>query len=380
MGKRKQARRRINETYQRINMKKIVILGSTGSIGTQTLEIVRANPGEFEILGLCAHGNKQLLAEQAAEFKSKHVLLLSEAKNPEQELERLAATAEVDLVVNAISGYAGLLPTYAACKAGKNIALANKESIVMAGELIMPLAKKTGAQIFPIDSEHSAIWQALAGAKNDDIEKIILTASGGPFWGKNKKELEKVTPEQALNHPTWKMGKKVSVDSATLMNKAFEIIEARWLFDIPAEKIDVSIHRQSIVHSFVQFTDGNMIAVMARPNMSVPISYALFYPNRMGNALPRVDLQNLNLTFEKPDYSLLPGPKLACELLKTGGIMPAALCVADEIAVNKFLNGQMSFLGIYDLINRVIGQIKNEKLSIATLKELPQKINSLIES
>jgi 1-deoxy-D-xylulose-5-phosphate reductoisomerase len=356
-------------------MKKLIILGSTGSIGTQTLDRVRAHPGEFQIIGLVAHHNKDLFDKQVKEFNPRYSVLTSEVEDPEKALTDLACTPEADLIVNAISGFAGLMPTYAAVKAGKKIALANKESLVMAGELIMKLARETGAQILPIDSEPSAIWQllgnnAMVREPHHDIEKIILTASGGPFFGSYRERLTDVAPEQALRHPTWKMGPKITIDSATLVNKAFEIIETRWLFDVPPEKIDVTIHRQSKVHSFVQFNDGNLAAILAEPDMRVAISYALFYPKRVKNNLPRVDLSKLSLTFEKPDYSVFEGPKLAYEVLKQGGIMPAVFCAADEVAVKKFLSGEISFLEIYDFVKEALRMAKNEELTIEAVQEL----------
>lgn len=395
-------------------MKTLVILGSTGSIGAQTLEVVRQNPAEFRIVGLTANSNEELLKKQAREFGVKHVLLASNrpsrssarqlmsrrnvgtplCENSRKELMDFAQMPEADLVVNAVSGSAGLMLTYAACKAGKKIALANKESLVMAGELIMSLASQTGAQILPVDSEMSALWQILdsrcyleqcypelvSGSKLDsgsspgmtteDVEKLFLTASGGPFYGWKREDLQKVTPKQALNHPTWKMGGKISVDSATLMNKALEIIEARWLFNVPPEKIDVLIHRQSIVHSLVQFNDGSTQAVLAAPDMKIPISYALHYPERRVNNFPRVDFSKLQLTFENPDYSIFEGPKLAYEVLKEGGIMPAVLCLADEIAVSKFRAGEIPFFGIYDFIKRALSRVKNTALSFEALEDL----------
>ncbi len=358
-------------------MKKIIILGSTGSIGMQTLDVIKAHPDEFEVVGLSAHNNVDLFKRQVEEFQPKYVVLAG--KESEKELMELARAKDADLVVNAISGYAGLMPTYAACEAKKTLALANKESLVMAGELIMETARKAGAKILPIDSEPSAIWQALGGGdlpcaaeKNADreIEKITLTASGGPFWGRSREELQNVTQAQALNHPTWKMGKRISVDSATLMNKGFEIIETHWLFDVPAEKLDISIHRQSAVHSFVQFVDGNIVAILGATDMRVPISYALFYPKRIKNSLPRLAFSNLSLTFKTPDFSLFKGPELAYRALEEGGIMAAALCMADEIAVNKFLIGEIAFLEIYDFIGDTLRRVKNEKLSLNAIKNL----------
>lgn len=360
-------------------MKRIIILGATGSVGTQTLDVIRAHPDEFEVIGLSAHENAALFEKQVREFHPKYVLQTVMSENPGQELSALAAAPDADLIVNAISGSAGLLPAYAAIKAGKKIALANKESLVMAGELLMSLAAKTGAEIIPIDSEPSAIWQMIDGrrkgtGRNEEVEKIILTASGGPFWKWKKEELDGVSANQALKHPTWEMGEKVTIDSATLMNKAFEIIETRWLFNITPEKIDVAVHRQSIVHSFVAWNDGNTSAILSSPDMKIPISYALFYPERRANALPRINFSQLQLTFEKPDYSLFEGPKLAYEVLAAGGIMPAVFCLADEIAVNKFLRGEISFFGIYNFIKRALDKVKNIPLTIEAVNELSQRI------
>ncbi|MBI2638571.1 1-deoxy-D-xylulose-5-phosphate reductoisomerase [Candidatus Peregrinibacteria bacterium] len=393
-------------------MKKIIILGSTGSIGTQTLDVIRANPDEIQVLGLSAHENTDLFERQVREFRPKYVVQTSFSENPQEALMSLAQTADADLIVNALTGSAGLMPTYAAVKVGKTIALANKESLVMAGELIIKLAGETGAQILPIDSEMNAIWQmignkhsnlekrglGLVGSQSErtkgrgepanagleggnrrfphkqNIEKIILTASGGPFWKWKREELEKVTAAQAIKHPTWKMGEKVSIDSATLMNKAFEIIETRWLFDIPAEKIEAVIHRQSIVHSFVQFIDGNTAAILSQPDMRIPISHALFYPARAKRAPSHLDVTQQTLTFEKPDFSLFEGPKLAYEVLQAGGILPAVFCMADEIAVKKFIAGEISFLGMYDFIKRALSKIQNAPLSLEALRELSLQI------
>lgn len=352
-------------------MKNIVILGSTGSIGTQTLDVIRANPGEFKIIGLSAHENTELFERQAREFEPRHALLTSMSENSAAALEALATLPEADIIVNAVGGSAGLAPTIAAVKAGKRLALANKESLVMAGELVMKIAAETGAQILPIDSEPSAVWQMLRHCeRRNDIEKVILTASGGPFWKWKREELELVTKEQAVKHPTWKMGEKISVDSATLMNKAFEIIEARWLFDLESSKIDVVIHRQSIVHALVQFRDGNTQAVLSQPDMRIPIGAALFRPDRAPRAPSSLDFSELQLTFEKPDYSIFEGPKLAYEVLAAGGIMPAAFCLADEIAVQKFIRGEIPFLGIYDYIKRALERVKNMPLSFEALEDL----------
>lgn len=381
--------RYIFRVYHNTHMKRLVLLGSTGSIGTQTLDVVRSHPGEFQVIGLSSHKGGPLFDAQVEEFQPRYVVQTSVSENPQAALSALAATSEADLIINALSGSVGLAPTLAACKAGKRIALANKESLVMAGELIMKEAAKTGAQILPIDSEPSAIWQILqaspaaAGLNNSalppaqpflsgyqNIKKIILTASGGPFWGWRRVALKDVTSAQALKHPTWKMGEKVSIDSATLMNKAFEIIEARWLFDIPAEKIDVVVHRQSIVHSLVQYEDGNTLAVMSPPDMRTPISFALFYPTRAKRAFSSLDLSKLTLTFEHPDFTIFRGPRLAYEVIEAGGIMPAVFCVADEIAVQKFLQGEISFLEIYDCIHRALEQVKNTSLSLESIAEI----------
>lgn len=363
-------------------MKKIIILGSTGSIGRQTLDVIRANPGDFQVIGLSARKNVELLESQTREFKPKYVIRTSVTENPEQALASLASAPDADLIVNAISGYSGLMPTYAACKAGKRIALANKESLVMAGELLVDTANKTGAQILPIDSELSAVWRILRNTEVDSevingqtfTEKIILTASGGPFWKWRTEELKAVSASQALKHPTWKMGEKVTIDSATLMNKAFEIIGAKWLFNMPSDKIEVVVHRQSLVHSLVQFADGNIEAVLGPADMRIPICDVLYYPDRSYNKLPRLDFSQLQLTFDAPDYSVFEGPRLAYDVLAAGGIMPAVLCLADEIAVDKFLSGEISFLGIYDFIKRAISRVKNTRLSIKEIAGLKQRL------
>lgn len=377
-------------------MKRVVLLGSTGSIGTQVLEVIQANSEELKVVGLSAHANKKLFNAQVQEFGPQYSLLTSQSENPEQALSDLAQTPEADLIINAITGVAGLLPTYAAVKAGKKIALANKESMVMAGELLTSLAKKTGAEIIPIDSELSALLQIIGGGESiftaaedasgkrggkniqNFIEKVILTASGGPFRGFSRKQIQSVTPQQALQHPIWKMGEKISIDSATLMNKAFEIIEARWLFAIPPEKIEAVIHRQSIVHGLVEWVDSNISAVLSAPDMKIAIAYALFYPKRQKNKLsniPRLSLSGKSFTFETPDYSIFEGPKLAHEVLQEGGILPAVFCLADEIAVKKFLKGEISFLGIYDFIKHALSKVKNMPLSIEALREVELRLN-----
>lgn len=352
-------------------IKRIVILGSTGSVGTQTLDVVRAHPEEFEVIGLSAHENVVLFDAQVHEFRPRHVLQTATCENPDQALSALASLHEADLIVNAISGHAGLAPTYAACLAGKNIALANKESLVMAGQLIMQTATANGATILPVDSEPAAIWQMLRAApQNQKLEKVILTASGGPFWKWKREELVNVEAGQALKHPTWKMGEKVSIDSATLMNKAFEILETSALFELSSSQIDVTVHRQSMVHAMIQWTDGNMSAILSPPDMRIPISCALFYPNSFESKYPKLNLEDLHLSFEKPDYSIFKGPRLAHEVLQEGGILPAALCITDEIAVGKFLRGEIPFLGIYDFIESALSNVKNVALSLDAIREL----------
>ncbi|MBN2074440.1 MAG: 1-deoxy-D-xylulose-5-phosphate reductoisomerase [Dehalococcoidales bacterium] len=349
------------------SVKKIAVLGSTGSIGRQTLEVVRALPDHFKIIALAAGNNTTLLAEQISEFKPEVVFCQGD-KSPLEKtgidygflpLEDIALLPDADIVVIATSGTAGLKATLAAAKAGKNIALANKESLVMAGQFIITEAQHSNAEILPIDSEHSAIWQCLRGETAP--ERIILTASGGPFRGYTRNQLEKVTADQALKHPSWQMGEKVTIDSATLMNKGLEIIEARWLFDMPVEKISVVIHPQSIIHSMVEFADGSTKAQLSYPDMRLPIQYALMYPERLPNEnFSKMNWDNIrDFTFEKPDYDTFPCLKLAIEALRQGGTYPAALCAADEAAVELFLRNQIGFMDIPGLIEQVLDEHKS---------------------
>ncbi|UCD09737.1 MAG: 1-deoxy-D-xylulose-5-phosphate reductoisomerase, partial [Dehalococcoidales bacterium] len=336
------------------SVKTIAVLGSTGSIGRQTLEVVRALPDHFRIIALAAGNNTTLLAEQIHEFKPQLVFYQGDKTPLEKSgidyefipLEDIASHPDIDTVVVATSGKAGLKATLAAAKAGKNIALANKESLVMAGQIIMTEAKRSNADILPIDSEHSAIWQCLKGEVAP--ERIVLTASGGPFRGYTRNQLEKVTAEQALRHPSWQMGEKVTIDSATLMNKGLEIIEAHWLFDIPVDKISVVIHPQSIIHSMVEFADGSTKAQLSYPDMCLPIQYAITYPDRLTNEnFSRMNWEDMkDFTFEKPDYDSFPCLKLAIDAIREGGTYPAALCAADEVAVDLFLKGRVSFMDI----------------------------------
>lgn len=349
--------------------KKISILGSTGSIGVQALDVARNL--KLEVLGLSAYSNIDLLEQQAVEFKPKVISVGSEELAIElgnrlrhQEIEiyygidgmnKVAALEGVDTVVTSVVGIAGLIPTMAAIKAGKNIALANKETLVTAGELVMSEAKKHGINILPVDSEHSAIFQCLMGNERSSVSKIILTASGGPFRGKSISELEKVTLAEALNHPNWSMGSKITIDSATLMNKGLEVIEAKWLFDMDLDNIQVIIHPQSIIHSMVEYVDGSVMAQMGSPDMRLPIQLALTFPHRSSNSFSRLNLlTSNNLTFEEPDYSSFPSLELAFEALRTGGTMPAAMNAANEVAVSLFLGGNIKFLDIPRIIDKVM--------------------------
>jgi 1-deoxy-D-xylulose-5-phosphate reductoisomerase len=346
-------------------MKRIAILGSTGSIGQQTLEVVRFFSDRFSVVGLGAGRNVELLADQVKEFKPKLVSFQA-AENEDQgkaalarapgsrlvSLEEMACHSEVDLVVVATSGKAGLAPTLAALRAGKQIALANKEVLVMAGKIVMAEAKEHGVEVFPVDSEHSAIWQCLRGESKREVARLILTASGGPFFHYTLQQMATITPEQALNHPTWQMGERVTVDSATLMNKGMEIIEAHWLFDLPLQRIQVLIHPGSIVHSLVEFADGSVKAQLCVPDMRLPIQYALSYPERLASPeLPKVDWNRLSsLNFELPDLTSFPCLRLAVEAGERGGTYPAVLCAADEVAVGLFLTHRIGFLDIARLV------------------------------
>jgi len=346
-------------------VKQLAVLGSTGSIGQQTLEVVRALPHRFQIVGLAAGKNTDLLARQIDEFKPDFVYCQDEKALPPKaehkllSLEEMAGLPQVDTVVIATSGKAGLAPTLAAVKAGKNVALANKESLVMAGEIVTNEAKLNTARIMPIDSEHSAIWQCLKG-ETQPASRLILTASGGPFRHYSPAQLNGVTAEQALRHPSWQMGSKVTIDSATLMNKGLEIIEARWLFDLPFDNISVLIHPQSIIHSMVEFIDGSIKAQLSYPDMRLPIQYALSYPERLPNPqLPRLDWSNIReLTFEQPDLDTFPCLRLAIEAGKRGGTCPAVLCAADEVAVELFLSQRIRFTDIARVVEQTLAEHK----------------------
>lgn len=347
-------------------MKKIAILGSTGSIGTQTLDVIRANRERFKIVAIAANSNDVLLESQIEEFKPEVAVLVD--TSAAQRLKRrylgdtkiltgqtgileAATDDQADTVVTSMVGFAGLEPTIAAIRAGKNIALANKETLVVAGELVMNLAKEKSVSILPVDSEHSAIFQCLQGENASGLSKIILTASGGPFRGRKAEELAEVSVEHCLNHPNWSMGKKITVDSATLANKGLEVIEAKWLYDVGYDQIQVVVHPQSIIHSMVEFVDGAIIAQLGLPDMRVPIQYALTYPNRLPAAFPRMDFCNQGaLTFEQPDMETFVALRLAYRAGALGGTMPCVFNASNEVAVQAFLMGKLPFLGIYEVI------------------------------
>ncbi|MEO9533738.1 MAG: 1-deoxy-D-xylulose-5-phosphate reductoisomerase [Crocinitomicaceae bacterium] len=350
--------------------KRIAILGSTGSIGKQVLEVIAAYPDQFEVSLLSAHNNADLLIEQSKKFLPNTVVITNEDLYPQIEevlwqediksyaghkaLEDCVQMDEIDLVVAAIVGYAGLSSTIAAINAKKNIALANKETLVVAGELITKLALSKGVNIYPVDSEHSAIFQCLMGEFQNPIEKIILTASGGPFRGFSKDQLEKVTVKEALNHPNWTMGDKITIDSASMMNKGLEVIEAKWLFGLNPDQIEVVVHPESIVHSFVQFQDGSMKAQMGLPDMKLPIQFAMTYPERFKTNYPRFNFMDYpRFNFELVDLEVFDNLKLAFEMLKEGGNKPAAMNAANEVSVNAFLQNKINFSQIA-VINRTV--------------------------
>jgi 1-deoxy-D-xylulose-5-phosphate reductoisomerase len=351
------------------SIKRVAVLGSTGSIGRQTLDVIRALPQRFRVVGLAAGKNLDLLAAQIQEFKPEFISCPSDKDDGDRlknlvdiksdllSLDEVAAHPDADIAVIATSGKAGLRPTLTALRAGKNIALANKEALVAAGEIVTGQAKESGALILPVDSEHSAIWQCLNG-EDREAARIILTASGGPFRRLSTEQLEEVTAEQALQHPSWQMGKKVTVDSATLVNKGLEVIEAHWLFSMPYDRIHVLIHPQSIIHSMVEFIDGSIKAQLSHPDMRLPIQYALSYPERFASPqLPKVDWSQVkSLDFELPDYERFPSLRLAIEAGKRGGTYPAALCAADEVAVELFLEERIMFKDIPGYIERTLEQ------------------------
>lgn len=379
--------------------KNIAILGSTGSIGTQTLDVIQSHPEKFQVEVLTAQNNADLLIDQALKFQPNCVVIGNESLYQkvrdaliphdikvfagDQAIADVVTMDSIDLVLTALVGYSGLIPTIKAIEAGKQIALANKETLVVAGELITKLAKEKGVNIYPVDSEHSAIFQCLVGEFHNPIEKIILTASGGPFRGKKREFLGKVTKEQALKHPNWDMGAKITIDSASLMNKGLEVIEAKWLFGVSKEQIDVVVHPQSIIHSLIQFEDGSIKAQLGLPDMRIPIQFALSFPERFKSDFPRFDFVNYpNLTFEKPDMETFRNLGLAFEALEKGGNAPCILNAANEIAVAAFLHDEISFLEMSDLIETTLEKttfiqkpslldyIETDKMSRIITKEL----------
>jgi 1-deoxy-D-xylulose-5-phosphate reductoisomerase len=365
--------------------KQIAILGSTGSIGKNALRVIDALGPEYSIVALTAHNNIELLAEQTRYYKPRFVAVtnsdnagqfrefLSDSdvkvlEGPEG-LEETAGLEDVDIVLTAVVGAAGLPAVFAAARCGKQLAIANKEPLVVAGELLMSEAKKNGGVVLPVDSEHSAVFQAMQSGAREEVNKIILTASGGPFRGTSAEDIRKVTLEQALAHPIWDMGPKITVDSATMMNKAFEVIEARWLFDMPVEKIEVLIHPESIIHSLVEFVDGSVVAQLGEPDMCIPIQYALTYPKRVAGIAKRLRLEKISkLTFEKPDLETFRAIRIAYEVARTGGTAAAVFNAANEAAVEEFLAGGIEFVTIMELIEYCLN--KHDVKASASIEEL----------
>jgi len=349
----------------------LVLLGSTGSIGRSTLDVVVAHPGRFDIVALAAHSNVELLAEQCRQFRPRYACIVDEAKELDlrsaledssieilagkEELVKLASLSDADMIVNAVVGAAGLEASLAAVSSGKQLALANKESLVAGGPLFAGLAEKNQARILPIDSEHSAIWQVLAAGKANEIRRIIITASGGPFRALPAEKFAEITPELALNHPTWKMGPKITIDSSTLANKGLEVIEAVSLFQVPVDKVEVVIHKQSIIHSMVEYVDSAIIAQLSNPDMRLPITYALFWPERVESDWGRMEFdQWLRLDFEPPDFERFPALKMAFEVAARGGTAPAVFNAANEVAVDLFLRKEIAYLDMAGSIRRAI--------------------------
>jgi len=378
--------------------KRIAILGSTGSIGTQALDVIEKHPDEFEVETLTAYNNAELLVQQAFKFVPNNVVIVNDDKylfvkealqnypikvfSGFESLSQVVEFSSVDIVLTAMVGYAGLLPTINAIKAGKNIALANKETLVVAGELITKLALENKVNIYPVDSEHSAIFQCLVGEFHNPVEKIYLTASGGPFRNKNIDFLKTVTPEQALNHPNWCMGNKVTIDSASLMNKGLEAIEAKWLFNLKPQQIEVVVHPQSIVHSLVQFEDSSIKAQMGLPDMRLPIQFALSYPERLKTDFPRFNFIDYpQLTFEKPDLGAFRNLSIAFEVMEAGGNMPCAMNAANEIAVAAFLCGQVGFLQMSDIIEKTLLKVNHiKKPTFADYQQTDKLAREMAES
>jgi len=354
--------------------KHVAILGSTGSIGTQALDVIQAHPDKFEVEVLTAQNNADLLIAQAIQFQPNAVVIVNESLYPqvkealfshgikvftgEKALAEVVEMDSIDVVLTALVGYSGLIPTIHAIHSGKQIALANKETLVVAGELITALAREKGVNIYPVDSEHSAIFQCLVGEFHNPIEKLILTASGGPFRGKDREALLQVTKAQALKHPNWDMGAKITIDSASLMNKGLEVIEAKWLFGVRKDQIEVVVHPQSIIHSLIQFEDGSIKAQLGLPDMRIPIQFALSYPDRLKADFPRFDFSKYpNLTFEQPDMKTFRNLQLAFDALEKGGNMPCILNAANEVVVAAFLRDEIGFLEMSDIIEETMGRV-----------------------
>ena len=380
-------------------MKKIAILGSTGSIGVNALRVIQANPEKYQVTALAAGKNIRLLLEQIKRFRPLAVAVMEETAANELKAQmtnsgrpaiffgtegfiRLATMTEADTIISAMAGAAGLLPTYLGIKASRNIALANKETMVMAGSLVMAEARKHGVSILPIESEDSDILQSLQGHPREDLRRAILTASGGPFKDLSLEEMSKVTPAQALNHPNWNMGAKVSIDSSTMMNKGLEAIEAKWLFDLKMDQISILIHSQSIVHSMVEYKDGSIISQMGVPDMIIPISFALSFPHHLKTRVPPLELEKVGtLSFEKPDMKRFRCLDLALKAAEIGGSMPAVLNGANEIAVESFLKGTIGFLDIPDLIEKTMASHENHPIdSIETVMEVDRWARDMARS
>lgn len=383
-----------------MEQKRVAIIGSTGSIGKQTLEVIEHHKNIFSVEVLTANKQADLLIEQALKFDPNAVVIadknqyqkVKEALSStdikvfagQESIEDIVQMETIDIVLMALVGFAGLRPTLKAIEAGRPIALSNKESLVVAGELVTQLAEEHNVPIIPVDSEHSAVFQCLAGEYYSPIEKIILTASGGPFRGKNKDELKKVTPEQALQHPNWTMGKKVTIDSATLMNKGLEVIEARWLFGLDAKKIETVVHPQSVIHSLVEFQDGSLKAQLGLADMRLPIQYALSYPERLKTNFPKFDIHNFSsLTFEKPDFEVFKCLNLAYKALEKGGNIPTIMNAANEIAVESFLQGRIGFLDIAEKIEMAMNKYNfiakpDVNNYFETDKEVREELSSLL--
>ncbi len=376
----------------------IVILGSTGSIGCSTLQVLDEHPGRFDVVALAAYSDVNRIVEQAAKVHPKYIYMGDpvaaeflqgepigqecEILTGKESITMLASLPEVDMVVNALVGAAGLLASLTAVEQGKFLALANKESLVVGGSLFEEIALRTGARILPIDSEHSAIWQCLSAGRDSEVRRLILTASGGPFRQLDRSEFKNVTREEALNHPTWKMGPKVTIDSATLMNKGLELIEAVWLFSIPPEMVSIVVHPQSIVHSMVEYVDSSVVAQMSSPDMKLPITYALFWPERLPSDFGRLDFADLGeLTFAKPDIEKFPAINLAYNAAVMGGTAPAALNAANEVAVDAFLLGRIGFTEITDIIEKTLTNHQVvEKPSLLDIMEADSRSREVAEA